>query len=68
MSITTFEGIVENGQVRLPAGVVLPDHQTVLVVVPDAAQTAAPKLPGVRLADKEDAAKFEMKVTWEDDR
>jgi len=68
MSVTTFEGFVENGQVRLPAGVVLPDHQTVLVVVPDTVQTAAQKLPGIRLADKEDAAKFEMKVTWEDRR
>jgi len=35
MSATTFEGVIENGQVRLPAGVVLPERRTVLVVVPD---------------------------------
>jgi len=67
MSVTTFEGVVENGQVRLPEGVVLPERLTVLVVVPDAAPPLTPKLPGVRLADPDDAAKFEMKVSWGED-
>ena len=67
MPVTTFEGVIENGQIRLPAGVVLPERQTVFVVVPDAIQMTISKLPGVRLANPE-AAKFEMTVTWEDDR
>ena len=66
MSVTTFEGVIENGQIRLPAGVVLPEKQTVFVVVPDAIPSTTRKLPGVRLANPDDAAKFEMKVSWEE--
>jgi hypothetical protein len=68
MAVVTFEAVVENGQVRLPPDVVLPERQTVFVVVPDAISPAAAKLPGVRLADPADAVKFEMTVTWGDDR
>lgn len=35
MSVTTFQGTVENGQVRLPANVSLPEKTKVYVVVPD---------------------------------
>jgi len=68
MPVTTFEAVIENGQVRLPPDVVLPERRTVFVVVPDAVPPVVPKLPGVRLADPADAAKFEMKVTWGEDR
>jgi hypothetical protein len=68
MSATTFEGVIENGQVRLSAGVVLPERQTVLVVVPDVGPAPAGRLPGVRLADPNDAERFEMKVFWGDGR
>jgi hypothetical protein len=68
MPVTTFEGVVENGRVRLPAGVVLPERQTVFVVVPDSGPPTVRRLPGARLADPDDAAKFEMKVIWGDDR
>jgi hypothetical protein len=64
MSVTTFEGVVENGRVRLPEGVVLPEQQTVFVVVPDTSPLSTKKLPGVRLTNPDDAAKFEMKVSW----
>ncbi len=64
MSVTTYACVIENGQVRLPVGVVLPEQQTVFVVVPGSGQQAIQKLPAVRLADPDDAAKFEMKVTW----
>ena len=36
MSVATFQGVVENGQVRLPSDVRLPESATVYVVVPDA--------------------------------
>lgn len=68
MSATTFEGVIENGQVRLPPGVILPERQTVLVVVPDVGPAPAGRLPGARLADPKDAARFEMKVLWGDGR
>lgn len=38
MSVTTFQGTVENGQVRLPAHVHLPEKAKVYVVVPDLEQ------------------------------
>jgi hypothetical protein len=64
MSITTFEEVIENGQIRLPEGVVLPERKIVYVILPgsDAAQERAHA--GFRLANPADAAKFEMKVTW----
>ena len=66
MPVTTFEAVIENGQVRLPAGVVLPERQTVFVVVPDPARPTTRQPPGVRLADPTDAARFEMTVSWGD--
>lgn len=35
MSIVTFQGVVENGQIRLSGNVSLPERTTVYVVVPD---------------------------------
>jgi len=35
MKTTTYEGTVENGQIKLPETVHLPDHTKVFVVVPD---------------------------------
>ncbi|MGL4553213.1 MAG: aspartyl protease family protein [Gemmataceae bacterium] len=65
MPVVTFEGVVENGRVRLPPDVVLPEQQTVFVVVPLADPPAVPKLPSARLVRPEDAAAFELKVCWE---
>jgi hypothetical protein len=66
MSVATYKGIVENGQVRLPAGVVLPEQQPVFIVVANSVQPTTPRLPGVRLVNPDDAAKFIMKVIWEE--
>jgi hypothetical protein len=35
MKSTTYEGTVENGQIKLPDTVHLPDHTKVFVVVPE---------------------------------
>ncbi len=40
MSVTTFQGIIENGQVRLPANIVLPEKAKVYIVVPDIEESA----------------------------
>ena len=40
MAVATFQGTVEDGQVRLAADVQLPEHATVYVVVPDIEQAA----------------------------
>lgn len=41
MPITTFQGTIENGQVRLPDNANLPENATVYVVVPDLEQSAS---------------------------
>ena len=35
MSVTTYQGIVENGQVRLAGNIRLPENAKVYVIVPD---------------------------------
>ena len=68
MPVMTFEGVVENGQIRLPAGVVLPERKIVYVIVPGSDSPPLERAhAGFRLANPADAAKFEMKVTWGDE-
>jgi len=43
MQVTTFQGEIENGQVRLTTDVRLPDKTRVYVVVPDFEQAAIDK-------------------------
>ncbi len=43
MPVTTFQGTIENGQVRLPANINLPEKATVYVVVPDLEHNAGGK-------------------------
>ena len=49
MSVATFQGVVENGQVRLASDVRLPERATVYVVVPDT--EAEPSRPKFDLAE-----------------
>jgi hypothetical protein len=62
MSVRTFEGIIEKGQVKLNTPVNLPERTKVYVIVPDAevAQTTHVRSP--RLARPEQAADFQMEV------
>ena len=43
MQVTTFQGEIENGQVRLATDVRLPEKTKVYVVVPEFEQTASDK-------------------------
>ena len=43
MPVTTYQGTIENSQVRLLANVDLPEKATVYVVVPDFEQSASGK-------------------------
>ena len=38
MSVVTYEGIVENGQIRLTTEARLPEHAKAYVIVPDATE------------------------------
>ncbi len=61
MAVTTLEGIVENGQIRLLTEAKLPEHVRVYVVVPDAGAPPT-RVSNPRLAHPEQAADFEKEV------
>ena len=65
MSIVTFEGIVEQGQIKLKSNVQLPENTRVFVVVPDVQVEKVAHMFTPRLARREDAADFEMEVSQE---
>ncbi|HEX8098565.1 MAG TPA: hypothetical protein VF507_11030 [Pyrinomonadaceae bacterium] len=63
MSAATFEGVVEQGRIKLSADVRLPDGTKVYIVVPDIEiEEAGVRLHSPRLAHPEQAADFEMEV------
>ena len=62
MNVATFEGIVENGQIKLPENVHLPERTKVYVVIPDLGPPTAMRLRSPRLAHPEQAKDFEMIV------
>jgi hypothetical protein len=43
MSVTTYQGTVENGQVKLTGNIRLPENAKVYVIVPDAESNAGAK-------------------------
>jgi hypothetical protein len=68
MNIVTYEGVVENGQVRLPAEAKLPENAKVYVVVPEPEAPRVVRIASPRVAHREDAAEFiKMEVLREGD-
>lgn len=65
MSVTTIEGVVENGQIRLPASVRLPERARVYVIVPDTEVSPIAYVGSPRLAHPEQASDFEKVVVEE---
>ncbi len=66
MKGATYEGIVENGNVRLRDGIHLPEMTKVYVVVPDAESQRFTHLRSPRLAHPEQAIDFKKEVIVED--
>ncbi len=64
MKVITYEAVVENGQVKLPLDVHLPEQTKVYVVVPEA--RSAISIASPRLVRPEQAVYFEKKVVEED--
>ena len=62
MSIATYEGVVEEGVIRLKDGVALPEHAKVFVVVPDEVPLPRFSIPSPRLAHPEQFKEFEKIV------
>ena len=67
MSVQTFEGLEENGQIRLLDQATLPERTRVYVVEPEASRKE-PRLWSPRLADPAEAAQFAMQVTKHENR
>ena len=63
MSITAFEGVVENGRIRLDEDARLPENTRVVVVVPPTpVSTRSAHIASPRLASPEDAQDFVLEV------
>ncbi len=65
MKPVTYEATVENGQIKLPPTVHLPEHAKVFVVVPDGEVVPAPRISSPRLAHPEQASDFVKEVLKE---
>lgn len=63
MKVTTYEAIIEQGQVRLPADVHLPEKTKVYVVVPDVEIQPVAYIGSPRLVHPEQADDFKKQVT-----
>ena len=63
MSVSTFEGVIENGQIRIPAGVKLPENAKVYIVIPDRNDVPQPvHIYSPHLAKRGQAADFRMEI------
>ena len=60
--VRTFEGTVENGQIRLRDNVTLPEKTTVYVVVPEMLPDYPPRIWSPRLAHPAEAKDFSKVV------
>jgi hypothetical protein len=66
MKVTTYEGVVENGCIHLPAEADVPDQSKVYVVVPGSELPRTARIWSPRLADPEQAKDFVKMVVSED--
>jgi hypothetical protein len=62
MSIATFEGVVEQGQIRLTTNTRLPEGAKVYVVLPDVAVEQFARIASPRLVRPAEAADFVMEI------
>jgi hypothetical protein len=62
MNVTTFEGVVENGQIRVPTNFRLPDKTRVYVVVPNVEVKPVAHITSPRLVHPEQIQDFEKEV------
>lgn len=60
--LATYEGIIENGRVRLPSNVGIPEKTRVYVLVPDSENLSAPCVASPHLANREQVNDFEKRI------
>lgn len=66
MKVTTLSGTVENGQIRLAAGIRFPENATVYVVIPGVEFDSQAFMASPRLLHPEQAVDFQKEVVEED--
>jgi hypothetical protein len=62
MALVTFEGIVENGQIRLRENAKLPEHAKVYVLVTDVDVTQQSRVSSPRLANSDHVDRFAKEI------
>lgn len=65
MSVATFEGVIEHGQIKLAGNVQLPENTRVYILVPGIQIEEIAHLRSPRLAKPEQAADFVLGITEE---
>ncbi len=65
MSVATYEAIVEQGQIKLPIHVRLPEHAKIYIVVPNADEVQTLYFRSPHLAHREQAARLVKEVSEE---
>ncbi len=63
--LTAYEGVVENGRVKLPPNADIPDGTRVWVVVPAAETHPLPRVATPHLANPDQAKDFEKEIVPE---
>lgn len=63
MAITTYEGIVEKGKIRLKTGIRLPEKAKVYVIVPDLQVEKTARVMSPRLVNPSQTADFILEVS-----
>jgi hypothetical protein len=63
MSVVTYEGVVEDGQIRLKADVRLPNRTKVYVLVPEDQAAPVARVISPRLAHPEQGADFRIEIS-----
>lgn len=66
-NLLTFEGIVENGQVRLTTPAHLPEGARVVIVVADIQREAIARIYSPRLKNRAQLHEFELEVLEQND-
>ena len=62
MNVAAFEGVVDDGKIRLMPGVRLPDRTKVFVIVPDLGTTKKAQILSPRLAHPEQMPYFKKEL------
>jgi len=62
MTVMTYEGIVENGKIRLMTEIHLPDNTKVYVIVPEMEAKKIARVLPPRLVHRKQVADFKMEV------